>query len=51
VALPARAKPKAEDFIAVVKASGDQAAARAFVATVLSAQGQATLRAAGFGKP
>ena len=51
IRLPAKAKPGAKDFIAVVKSGKDQAAARAFVATVLSARGQATLAAAGFGKP
>jgi molybdate transport system substrate-binding protein len=51
VQLPAKAKPLAKDYIAVVKAAHDPAAARAFVATVLSPAGQAKLRAAGFGKP
>jgi molybdate transport system substrate-binding protein len=51
IRLPAKAKPEAQDFIAVVKASKDVAAAQAFVAKLLSAQGQATLRSAGFGKP
>jgi molybdate transport system substrate-binding protein len=51
IRLPAAAKPQAEDFIAVVKAGKNQAAARAFVARVLAAAGQAKLRAAGFGKP
>jgi molybdate transport system substrate-binding protein len=51
IKLPAKAKPGAMDFIAVVKASKNQAAAQAFVKTVLSAKGQATLHAAGFGKP
>jgi molybdate transport system substrate-binding protein len=51
VRLPAKAKPDAEDFIAVVKASPHQTAAKAFVQKVLSAQGQAVLGAAGFGKP
>jgi molybdate transport system substrate-binding protein len=51
IRLPAEAKPGAKDFIAVVKSGKDQAAARAFVATVLSTRGQATLAAAGFGKP
>jgi molybdate transport system substrate-binding protein len=51
VGLPAKAKPGATDYIAVVKSSANQAAARAFVAKALSPQGQATLRAAGFGKP
>jgi molybdate transport system substrate-binding protein len=45
------AKPGAKDYIAVVKAGKNQAAARAFVAQVLSASGQAKLQAAGFGKP
>ena len=49
--LPAKAKPGAMDFIAVVKASKNTTAANAFVKEVLSATGQATLRAAGFGKP
>jgi len=51
VGLPAQAKPGATDYIAVVKSGKDQAAAQAFVQKVLSPQGQATLRAAGFGKP
>ncbi len=51
VRLPASAKPQAEDFIAVVKSGPNQAAAKAFVQKVLSAQSQAKLRAAGFGKP
>ena len=51
VRLPANAKPGAEDFIAVVKSGKNQAAAKAFVSTVLSAAGQAKLQAAGFGKP
>jgi molybdate transport system substrate-binding protein len=51
VKLPANAKPDAEDWITVVKASKNTAAAQAFVHQVLSAPGQATLRAAGFGKP
>lgn len=51
VRLPAKAKPGAMDFIAVVKASQNQAAARAFVATVLSRAGQAKLKVAGFGTP
>jgi molybdate transport system substrate-binding protein len=51
VRLPAQAKPGAKDFIAVVKASKDQAAAQAFVHQVLSSRGQAMLRAAGFGAP
>jgi molybdate transport system substrate-binding protein len=51
VRLPAAAKPGAEDYIAVVKSGKHQAAAKAFVATVLSAAGQAKLTAAGFGQP
>lgn len=51
IRLPTQAKPLATDFIAVVKSGKNQAAAQAFVQKVLSAQGQATLRAAGFGKP
>jgi molybdate transport system substrate-binding protein len=51
VRLPAKAKPGAQDFIAVVKAGKNQAAAEAFVQTVLSSAGQAKLKAAGFGKP
>lgn len=49
IRLPPQAKPKAEDFIAVVKGGHQPAAARAFVASVLSARGQAILHAAGFG--
>jgi molybdate transport system substrate-binding protein len=51
VRLPAKAKPGATDFIAVVKSAKDQAAGQAFVAKVTSSEGQALLRAAGFGKP
>jgi molybdate transport system substrate-binding protein len=51
VRLPARAKPGAKDYIAVVKSSRNQAGARAFVAAVLSPSGQAKLAAAGFGTP
>lgn len=49
--LPAKAKPHTEDFIAVVKSGKNQAAAQAFVKKVLSARGQAMLKAAGFGGP
>lgn len=49
--LPAKARPGAEDFIAVVKSSANRTAAGAFVAAVLSPRGQAKLRAAGFGTP
>jgi molybdate transport system substrate-binding protein len=51
IQLPAKAKPDTQDFIAVVKASKDQAGAEAFVKSVLSSSGQAKLAAAGFGKP
>jgi molybdate transport system substrate-binding protein len=51
VRLPANAKPAAKDYIAVVKASKHQAAAKAFVATVQTPSAQAKLRAAGFGLP
>jgi molybdate transport system substrate-binding protein len=51
VKLPAAAKPDTKDVIAVVKAGKNQGAATAFVQKVLSPQGQATLQAAGFGKP
>ena len=51
IELPAKAKPHTTDFITVVKAGKNQSAAQAFVKKVLSPQGQATLQAAGFGKP
>ncbi len=51
IELPAQAKPDTEDYIAVVRASHDHAAAEAFVAKVLSGEGQAKLRADGFGGP
>ncbi len=51
VRLPATAKPETQDYIAVVKSSRNQAAAKAFVASVLSSNGQAKLSAAGFGRP
>jgi len=51
VSLPPQAKPHTKDVIAVVKAGKNQPAAMAFVAKVLSPQGQATLQAAGFGRP
>ena len=51
IRLPPKAKPGTMDEIAVVRKAPDAAAAKAFVATVLSAKGQATLKAAGFGKP
>jgi molybdate transport system substrate-binding protein len=51
IRLPARAKPQAADVIAIVRSGPSQAAARAFVAKIMSPAGQARLRAAGFGKP
>jgi molybdate transport system substrate-binding protein len=51
IALPPRAKPQAQDVIAVVRSGRDQAAAKAFVAKIMSPAGQAELRAAGFGRP
>lgn len=51
IRLPAKAKPGAQDYIAVVKTGRNPAAAKSFVASVLSTSGQATLAAAGFGKP
>jgi molybdate transport system substrate-binding protein len=51
VRLPAKAKPGAKDFIAVVKSGKNQAAAKVFIQAVLSPAGQAKLQAAGFGKP
>jgi molybdate transport system substrate-binding protein len=51
IRLPAKAKPGAKDFIAVVRSAKDPAAARSFVAAVLSPTGRAKLRAAGFGTP
>jgi molybdate transport system substrate-binding protein len=51
VRLPAKAKPAAQDYIAVVKASKNQTAAKSFVALVTSSKGQAKLKAAGFGRP
>ena len=51
IRLPPQAKPRTLDAIAVVKASHQQSQARAFVTRLLSAQGQAALRAAGFGPP
>jgi molybdate transport system substrate-binding protein len=46
--LPARAQPNVQYGIAVVSSSPHTAAARAFVARVLSKSGQAKLIAAGF---
>ncbi len=51
ILLPARAMPGTQDWIAIVKGSKSQAAAKAFVNLVLSKRGQSTLAAAGFGKP
>ncbi len=51
IRLPKKAKPGAKDYIAVVKSGKNQTAAKAFVQEVLSAAGQAKLKAAGFGKP
>lgn len=51
VQLPAAAKPDTQDYIAVIKSSGNPAAAKAFVAAVLSSSGKSKLRAAGFGMP
>ena len=51
VRLPGQAKPGAKDYIAVVKSAPHLAAAKAFVALILSPAGQAKLRAAGFGAP
>ena len=51
IGLPAKAKPQTQDTISIVKATKNLAAARAFVALVLSKKGQAILKAAGFGKP
>jgi molybdate transport system substrate-binding protein len=48
IGLPARAQPTVRYGICVVEASGSEAAARAFVAKVLSGAGQARLVAAGF---
>ena len=50
ILLPAAAKPNTSDYIAVVKATPNLAAAQAFVKLVLSSKGQKILRAAGFGK-
>ncbi len=51
IAIPAKGQPVVKYEIAVVKASSNQAAAKAFVAEVISKRGQAALKAAGFGKP
>jgi molybdate transport system substrate-binding protein len=51
ITLPAKAMPHTQDWIAVVKATKNLAAANAFVKLVLSSKGQAILKAAGFGAP
>lgn len=51
IRLPAKAKPDAKDYIAIVKAAKNQGAAASFVKTVLAPEGQAKLRAGDFGKP
>jgi molybdate transport system substrate-binding protein len=51
IALPARAQPPIRYELAVVKASNHRAAARAFVARVLSKRGRTLLARAGFGLP
>jgi molybdate transport system substrate-binding protein len=51
IELPPQAKPNTKDYIAIVRSGKNEAAAQAFVKKVLSPQGQATLQAAGFGKP
>lgn len=51
IRLPAKAKPQAQDMIAVVKGAAHATTAKAFVAKIMSPAGQAQLRAAGFGKP
>lgn len=51
IRLPAWAQPRVRYEIAVVKGSPNAAAARAFVARVLSPAGRARLAAAGFGLP
>jgi molybdate transport system substrate-binding protein len=51
IRLPARAQPTVRYEIAVVRASANRAAARAFVARVLGPAGRRALRAAGFGLP
>jgi molybdate transport system substrate-binding protein len=48
IKVPAWAQPKVRYGICVVGSSGNKAAARAFIARVLSKSGQAKLRAAGF---
>jgi molybdate transport system substrate-binding protein len=51
VAIPAAQNAVAEYPIAIVKATGNEALAQAFMSYVLGPQGQAVLREAGFGAP
>jgi molybdate transport system substrate-binding protein len=51
IVLPAAAKPGTSDDIAIVTAGAHRSSAQAFVDEVMSARGQAILRAAGFGAP
>jgi molybdate transport system substrate-binding protein len=51
IEIPASAQPRVRYEIAVVAASPHKAAARAWIARVLSKPGQAALARAGFGKP
>ena len=51
IAIPARAQPTVEYSIALVMHAAHPAAARQFVARVLSPDGRAALRSAGFGLP
>jgi molybdate transport system substrate-binding protein len=51
IKLPARASPRIAYEIAIVKATKQLTAARAFVARVFSTKGRAELRQAGFGLP
>ncbi|MBO0768962.1 MAG: molybdate ABC transporter substrate-binding protein [Solirubrobacterales bacterium] len=51
IKLPAKAKPKTKDTVSVVKASKNQAAAKAYVKALSTPAAQKQLQAAGFGKP
>jgi molybdate transport system substrate-binding protein len=51
IGIPSRGQPTVKYEIAVVKSGPNQAGARAFIAAVRSPRGQATLKAAGFGRP
>jgi molybdate transport system substrate-binding protein len=51
VSLPGWAQPPIKYEVAIVKASGNQKAGRAFVKRVLSARGRLLLKRAGFGLP